>query len=103
MALWERLLCVGLGVVILVASIFAKDEERVEEFAKDKELAERTNRRYLRILRAIYIIVAIAVTMTGCLCKEWKIASCVLTGVVVLLNVGRFIANKIFYGVFTTR
>lgn len=103
MALWERLLCVGLGVVILVASIFAKDEERVEEFAKDKELAERTNRRYLRILRAIYIIVAIAVTMTGCLCKEWKVASVVNSLAFPAIVFGQLILNKIFYGVFITR
>lgn len=103
MALWERLLCVGLGAVILIASIFVKDPDEGIRFAKDKELAERTNRRYLRVLRAICIAVAIAVIMTGCFCKEWEVASLVMSCAVPVIIFGQLILNKVFYGVFTTR
>lgn len=103
MEMWLRIVFILLGIGIFTGAFFVKDEERVAGFAQDKELAERINRKWVWTNRVAFFIGAAVLVVTGIFCKEWKIASCVLTGVVVLLNVGRFIANKIFYGVFTTK
>lgn len=103
MEMWLRIVFILLGIGIFIAAFFVKDEERVAGFAKDKELAERINRKWVWTNRIAFFIGAAMLIVTGILCKEWKIASCVLTGVVVLLNAVHLAANKIFYGVFTTK
>lgn len=103
MEMWLRIVFILLGIGIFIGAFFVKDEERVAGFAQDKELAERINRKWVWTNRVAFFIGAAVLVVAGILCEDKKIAFYVMDGVVAALFVTHFIANKIFYGVFTTK
>lgn len=95
---WFKIAYVALGVFLFVAAFFVKDKNEGIRFAKDKELARRTNKRYVWTLRAMYITGAIAMIAVTLLC-EHSVASLVVGLIVPVLTAAQLILNKIFYGV----